>query len=374
MPGVYLSYPFCAQKCTYCNFASGVFPRPLEARYLAALEAEVRAHAWQWRPETVFLGGGTPSQIAPDALQSLLAAIPGKPWLEATLEAAPGTVTPEKARAWAGCGIHRVSLGVQSFVELELRRSGRKHTAQTVADDIRTLSSAGIDNYNVDLIAGLSGQTEASWRESLDWVECLQPPHLSVYMLEVDEDSRLGSEMLRGGSRYGAGDTPDDDRTAAFYEMAVERLAAMGIARYEISNFARPGFESRHNLKYWKLEPYVGFGADAHSFDGRMRSQNTASIEGYVGQAIQPAIPLSSGIKPGASPAQLEAALAEEHFFVGLRLTEGIRPEPEEWQRFAGPIRRFIDSGLLETAGGILRLTNRGVMLSNEVFQEFLTA
>jgi oxygen-independent coproporphyrinogen-3 oxidase len=367
MPGVYVSYPFCAQKCTYCNFASGVFPRPLEARYLAALQAEVRAHAWQWRPETVFLGGGTPSQIAPDALQSLLAAIPGTPWLEATLEAAPGTVTPEKARAWAGCGIHRVSLGVQSFVELELRRSGRKHTAQTVTDEIGTLAAAGIDNYNLDLIAGLSGQTEASWRESLDWVERLQPPHVSVYMLEVDEDSRLGSEMLRGGSRYGAADTPDDDRTAAFYEMAVERLAAMGIARYEISNFARPGFESRHNLKYWKLEPYVGFGADAHSFDGRMRSQNPTSIEDYCGTDDRV---LSSVNCPPA----IEAALTEERFFVGLRLTEGIRPEPEEWRRFAGPIRRFIDSGLLETAGGILRLTNRGVMLSNEVFQEFLTA
>ena len=413
MPGVYLSYPFCAQKCTYCNFASGVFPRPLEARYLAALEAEVRAHAWQWRPETVFLGGGTPSQIAPDALQALLAAIPGNPWLEATLEAAPGTVTPEKARAWAGCGIHRVSLGVQSFVQLELRRSGRKHTAQTVADDVRTLAAAGIDNYNLDLIAGLSGQTETSWRESLAWIERLQPPHVSVYMLEVDEDSRLGSEMLRGGSRYGAGDTPDDDQTAAFYEMAVERLAAMGIARYEISNFARPGFESRHNLKYWKLEPYVGFGADAHSFDGRMRSQNSTSIEDYVsvfvGQVgrgtlwVRPiggalwARPagsthdagetpaqatdsgtddrvLSSATSPPAREADLDAALSEERFFVGLRLTEGIRPEPEEWLRFAAPIHRFIDAGLLETAGGILRLTNRGVMLSNEVFQEFLTA
>ena len=267
-----------------------------------------------------------------------------------------------------------MSLGAQSFVELELRRSGRKHTAQTVADDVRTLAAAGIDNYNLDLIAGLSGQTEASWRESLAWVERLQPPHVSVYMLEVDEDSRLGSEMLRGGSRYGASETPSDDQTAAFYEMAVERLAAMGVARYEISNFARPGFESRHNLKYWKLEPYAGFGADAHSFDGRMRSQNPASIEEYVGQAIQPAIPLSSGIKPGASPAAIEAALVEERFFVGLRLTEGIRPAPEEWQRFAGPIRHFLDAGLLETAGGILRLTNRGVMLSNEVFQEFLTA
>jgi oxygen-independent coproporphyrinogen-3 oxidase len=372
VPGVYLSYPFCAQKCTYCNFASGVFPRSLEARYLNALAAEVRAHAWQWRPETVFLGGGTPSQIAPLALQSLLSTIPGQPWLEATLEAAPGTVTSEKARAWADCGIGRVSLGVQSFVELELRRSGRKHTAQTVAADIQTLAESGIGNYNIDLIAGLSGQTEASWRESLEWVERLHPPHVSVYMLEVDEDSRLGSEMLRGGARYGANDAPDDDQTAAFYEMAVERLAAMGIARYEISNFARPGFESRHNLKYWKLEPYVGFGADAHSFDGRMRSQNPPSLDEYMVGHASPCQPAEGlGL---FRPAAIEAALAEERFFVGLRLTEGIRPQPEEWRRFAEPIQRFITAGLLETAGGVLRLTNRGIMLSNEVFQEFLPA
>jgi oxygen-independent coproporphyrinogen-3 oxidase len=359
VPGVYLSYPFCAQKCTYCNFASGVFPRQLESGYLAALEAEVRAHAWQWRPQTVFLGGGTPSQIPPDALQSLLSAIPGQPWGEATLEAAPGSVTTEKSRVWADSGINRVSFGVQSFVELELRRAGRKHSAQTVVGDIRTLAESGIANYNIDLIAGLSGQTETSWRESLDWIARLQPPHVSVYMLEVDEDSRLGKEMLLGGVRYGAADTPGDDRTAAFYEMAVERLAAMGLARYEISNFARPGLESRHNLKYWKREPYVGFGADAHSFDGRLRSQNPASIDDYIGHTSYP---------------PPEAALAEEHFFVGLRLTEGIRPQPEEWLRFAQPIRRFVDSGLLETADGMLRLTNRGVMLSNEVFQEFLPA
>jgi oxygen-independent coproporphyrinogen-3 oxidase len=358
VPGVYLSYPFCAQKCTYCNFASGVFARPLEARYLAALKAEVCAHAWQWRPETVFLGGGTPSRIAPEALEAVLAAVPGEPWLEATLETAPGTVTPENARAWAGSGINRVSLGAQSFVELELRRCGRKHNAQIVAADIRTLAAAGIGNYNLDLIAGLSGQTEASWRESLDWIERLEPPHVSVYMLEVDEESRLGSEILRGGSRYGAAGTPSDDQIAGFYEMAVERLAAMGIARYEISNFARAGFESRHNLKYWRLEPYVGFGADAHSFDGIMRWQNPESIEEY----------LAAGGPLG------QAKACPTDFFLGLRLSEGIRLEPEEWLRFEEPIRRFIGDGLLETRGGWLRLTGRGVMLSNEVFQEFLTA
>lgn len=358
MPGVYLSYPFCAQKCTYCNFASGVFPRNVEARYLDALKREISAHEWQWTPETVYLGGGTPSNLDPGALAELLAAIPGRPWSEATIEAAPGTITAEKARAWRAAGIDRVSLGVQSFVEPEIRRTGRKHSAATVAEEIGVLRDARARAINIDLIAGLSAQTEASWRESLDWIERLAPEHVSVYMLEVDEDSRLGKEMLLGGVRYGAMDTPSEDQTAAFYEIAVERLAAMGIPRYEISNFARPGFESRHNLKYWRLEPYVGFGADAHSFDGSRRWANPESVEEYLSA-------------PVATP---ESASADERLIVGLRLAEGVRPTDEEWAAYGAPIRRFLDDGLLEARDGAIRLTNRGVLLSNEVFQEFLTA
>jgi len=357
VPGVYISYPFCAQKCTYCNFSSGVFPRELEARYREALEREIRAHVWQWTPETVYLGGGTPSNLPPGALRALLSAVPGRPWVEATIEAAPGNITSDAAHAWAGAGIDRVSLGVQSFVEKELRRTGRTHTAPVVAAEIALLRAAGMRNINLDLIAGLSGQTEASWRESLDWVERLAPEHVSVYMLEVDQDSRLGKEMLLGGVRYGAGDAPSSDATADFYEFAVERLAALGIARYEISNFARPGFESRHNLKYWKLQPYAGFGADAHSFDGRTRHQNPESIEDYLS---------------GAGQVDDVAHLTDERFFVGLRLSAGIRPDAAEWRRFASPIRRFLDAGLLVSDGATLRLTNRGVLLSNEVFQEFL--
>ena len=357
VPGVYVSYPFCAQKCTYCNFSSGVFPRDLEVRYRAALGREIRAHAWAWVPETVYLGGGTPGNLAPDALGALLDAIPGRPWVEATIEAAPGNITPDTARAWAHAGINRVSLGVQSFVAKELRRTGRTHTAQTVAAEMDVLHSAGIGNINIDLIAGLSGQTAESWRESLDWVERLAPKHVSVYMLEVDEDSRLGQEMLLGGVRYGAGDTPSDDATADFYELAVERLASFGTARYEISNFARPGFESRHNLKYWKLEPYIGFGADAHSFDGRTRRQNAESVEDYLN---------------GAAPVNDVPHLSDERFFIGLRLSAGIQPAADEWRRFDAPIRRFLEAGLLSTDGATLRLTDRGVLLSNEVFQEFL--
>jgi oxygen-independent coproporphyrinogen-3 oxidase len=175
-------------------------------------------------------------------------------------------------------------------------------------------------------------------------------------MLEVDEDSRLGKELLLGGTRYGALDTPSDDAIAALYELAMDRLAAIGIHRYEISNFARTGHESRHNLKYWRLEPYVGFGADAHSFDGHTRSQNGETVDDYLANRGR----------------HTEPATADEHLFIGLRLTHGIRPTPSDWRRFEHPIRRFLDNGLLERDGDLLRLTPRGVLLSNEVFQEFL--
>ena len=355
--GVYISYPFCAQKCSFCNFASGVFPRDLERRYLEALRCEIAACEFPWRPETVYLGGGTPSGMDPADLKTLLDLVPGRPWLEATMEAAPGGITAAKAAAWREAGINRVSLGVQSFVRSELARTGRRHTAEIVAGEIEVLRGAGIGNVSIDLIAGLPGQTRASWQESLDWIALLAPEHVSVYMLEVDDDSRLGREMRLGGVRYGAADVPSEDLTAELYERAAEWMARRRIQRYEISNFARSGCESRHNLKYWLLEPYIGFGADAHSFDGAMRRQNAETPEEYVRSP-----------RAGASPADR----ASERFFVGLRLTAGIRPDPDEWLRFAAPILRFREAGLLETDGDMLRLTNRGILLSNEVFQEFL--
>jgi len=355
MPGVYLSYPFCAQKCTYCNFASGVFPRELESQYINVMLAELRGTEWPWTPKTVYLGGGTPSQMDPDALAMLLAEIPGREWVEATMEAAPGSLTREKVDAWVGAGINRVSLGVQSFITKELSRTGRKHTAETVLQDVAMLRDAGIANINLDLIAGLPFQTRETWNESLDWIERLGAPHVSVYMLEVDDDSNLGRELLVLGSRYGAGAVPCEDDIAEFYETAVERLQRIGIHRYEISNFARAGFESRHNLKYWRREPYLGFGADAHSFDGESRWQNAESAAEYCNH-----------------PRVIEKTPADpvaERFFLGLRLTEGIEGP---WEPFGRTIDRFVDDGLLQKFGARVRLTPRGVMLSNEVFQEFV--
>lgn len=362
MAGVYLSYPFCAQKCTFCNFASGVFPRGLEERYIAALQAELARFEWPWKPETVYLGGGTPSRVPAAALRSLLGSIPGRPWFEATIEAAPGTITAGAAREWREAGINRVSLGVQSFVREEIGQTGRRHTARVVESEVRLLRESGIANFNIDLIAGLPYQTPESWEESLDWVERLEAPHVSVYMLEVDEDSRLGAEMLRRGSKYGAAAAPSEDTVADLYERAVERLERAGIPQYEISNFARPGYESRHNLKYWRLEPYAGFGADAHSFDGAVRRQNAESAADYVDR-----------MERGESPCIEETPAAPgERFFAGLRLRSGIQPTAEEWVRFAEPIRRFVEAGLLTSDGATLALTRRGIMLSNEVFQEFV--
>ena len=363
MPGVYISIPFCAQKCTYCNFASGVFPRDLLAGYIEALEAEIAAERWTQPPDTLYLGGGTPSLLEPDTVRRILKGLPSTVWREATLEASPGSVTPERARRWREMGLDRVSLGVQSLVPFEIAATGRRHTPEQVATEVAFLRRAGLANINIDLIAGLAHQTRSSWQESLDWIERLGVPHVSVYMLEVDEDSRLGREIIQGGSRYGAGAVPDEDTIAEMYSEAVERLEGLGLRRYEISNFARSGFESVHNLKYWRLEPYRGFGADAHSFDGRRRWRNVETAAEYVERFRAGALPVLAD-EPADPP--------HERFFVGLRQTGGIEPTEQEWVSFAEPIGRLATDGLVERIGAKLRLTSRGVLLSNLVFQEFL--
>ena len=382
MAGIYISWPFCAQKCTYCNFASGVLPRELESRYLTALLREFAAHEWAWTPETVYIGGGTPSAMDDAALTRLLSALPNTPlpffsrpdsagdlvsdiWREATLEAAPGTLNSNRVTAWQNAGINRVSLGVQSFIRSELARTGRRHDAQVVERDVALLRAAGIPNINVDLIAGLPGQTEQSWRESLEAVLRLKVPHISIYMLEVDDDSRLGAEILLGGKRYGANDVPSDDAIGNFYETAVELLQSHGIHRAEISNFARTGAESVHNLKYWKREPYIGFGADAHSFDGSSRWQNVESAHDYVNRSER---------GDSVRCAETSSDAMEEKFFVGLRLSEGVHADDADWQRYGATFEYFLSTGMLERANGNLRLTPRGVMVSNEIFQEFLPA
>ena len=229
------------------------------------------------RVDTVYLGGGTPSLLAPDLLARLFAAMRSEfdfdPDAEITVECAPGQLADDTLAALVAAGVNRVSLGVQSFIDSEAHSSGRLHSRATVADDLRRLRAAGIANLNVDLIAGLAGQTFASWQESLDVLIDSGVPHASVYMLEVDEDSRLGREMLAGGARYHAGLVPSDDAIARMYTLAIERLGRGRTGPIRDFELLPAWLRSRHNLRYWQRRPYLGLGLDASSMlrAGRMR-------------------------------------------------------------------------------------------------------
>src|SRR6266478_4018563 len=284
--GLYISVPFCRTKCSYCNFASDVFSKSAYENYVARLLEDIR-NARQFATElgctlddtvnSIYLGGGTPSILDAGQLLRIFAAVRDHFAItsdaEITVECAPGTLTPALIETLLQCGVNRVSLGVQSFVDQEAQSVGRLHKRSTVLEEIGRLREAGLANINIDLIAGLPHQTEESWAFSVAETIATGVPHASVYVLEVDEESRLGRELIAGGARYHAHFVPDDDAAADFYQQACEMLASAGIAQYEISNFARvaprnselQSNQSRHNLKYWTRQPYLGFGVDAHS-------------------------------------------------------------------------------------------------------------
>jgi oxygen-independent coproporphyrinogen-3 oxidase len=390
--GLYISIPFCRSKCTYCNFASGVYPASDHQLYVARLIEDLQfAGAWAARMgvelprrvDTVYLGGGTPSLLAPELLARLLAAVRAEfdfePDAEITVECAPGQLGDEVLNALAASGVNRVSLGVQSFIDREAKGCGRLHSRAVVLDDIRRLRDAGIVNLNVDLIAGLASQTFASWGESLAVLAETGVPHASIYMLEVDQESRLGREVLAGGARYQADLVPSDDAVAQMYEQAIETLKQAGLEQYEISNFCRPGMASRHNLRYWQRRPYLGLGLDASSMlasytadlvrAGRvLRSTTTDDLKAYL-----------AGAEPVETAWLSPARQHEEAWFLGLRLNAGV--EVAVVEREFGPamvapalkvVARLVEAGLLDYDGKTVRLTARGRLLSNDVFQEFL--
>jgi putative oxygen-independent coproporphyrinogen III oxidase len=386
--GIYISVPFCRTKCSYCNFASDVFSRVVFERYVDRVCADV-VRAEQTVQEmggkiergvdSIYLGGGTPTVLEPAQLLRIFDAVRKqfsvRADAEITVECAPGTLKPEVLDALLACGVNRVSLGVQSFVDQEAAAVGRLHKRDTVLRDIANLRAAGITNINIDLIAGLPHQTHESWRRSVEETIATGVPHVSVYMLEVDEDSRLGRELIAGGTRYHAHFVPDDEATADFYIAACEKLEAAGVAQYEISNFARAGFESRHNLKYWTRQPYLGFGVDAHSMLSStlpgaesVRFSSADALEKYVAGS-----PLQRTVVS-------QASALEENFFLGLRLNRGVdlRGIAEHFgdlavQNVLPVIAQLITDGLLQQAGDSIRLTARGRLLSNEVFQAFLS-
>jgi oxygen-independent coproporphyrinogen III oxidase len=385
--GIYISVPFCRTKCSYCNFASDVFSRAVFARYVdrvcvdlenAPKVAAEMGGQMERVVDSIYLGGGTPTVLETAQLERILGAVRSnfdlEPDAEITVECAPGTLNPAMIESLLRCGVNRVSLGVQSFVDQEAAAVGRLHKRATVWEEIAGLRNAGIANINIDLIAGLPHQTAESWQFSLAETVATGAGHVSVYMLEVDEQSRLGRELLAGGTRYHAHFVPDAELIADFYVAACARLARAGIEQYEISNFAREGSESRHNLKYWTRMPYFGFGVDAHSMlvsaapnIDAVRFAPADSLEQYV-----------SGTGFERTTVSRRAAW-EESLFLGLRLNRGVSLR-ELAAKFGeqvvvearSTIAELVGGGLMEQPGDFIRLTSRGRLLSNEVFERFI--
>ena len=415
--GIHISVPFCKAKCTYCNFASGVFGAERMDAYVQRVCAEMRAvrervagfdaprGAGEWAgvdmPEpvdSVYLGGGTPSLLSAEQTRRLFGALRDefavRPEAEITLECAPGQIEGETLQAMLHGGVNRVSFGVQSFIDWEAAAVGRMHTRTMCLDEIARMRAAGVNNLNVDLICGLPRQTSESWRESVEVAIASGVPHVSLYMLEVDEDSRLGREVLAHGTKYGADDTPSEDETAEWYVEACEWLTAAGIRQYEISNFACSGHESRHNIRYWRREPYLGFGLDAHSMlrcgVGGVRWANGDELERYLSegsrskgqgtreQGQQLRVLSNDGEDPRPESIGREQAF-EEAMFLGLRMNEGIDLDalrekfgPELLGAAMESVGEIEEAQLIEREGAQLRLTARGRAVSNEVFSRLL--
>jgi oxygen-independent coproporphyrinogen-3 oxidase len=375
--GVYIHIPFCRARCSYCDFATGAYDGALAEQYVRALAQELAAFevaAPRAEIDTIYFGGGTPSLLAPAQLARLLEAAHCRftvaAGAEVTLEMNPGTLTPQSLREFRAAGVNRASFGAQTFDERELKRLGRTHTADETRRTHAMLSAAGFDNISLDLIAGLPEQTLAAWSRNLDEALALCPQHLSLYLLEVHAGTPLAAQLKEG--RYAA---PDPELAAEMYELMVERTRAAGYEQYEISNFCRPGHESRHNTKYWTGAPYYGFGCSAHSFDGRrLRWANERDARRYVELIEEQGSAVVEKIELDADAASAEA------IFLGLRLLRRGVNLAEHRARFRRDVRaehaddlaRFDEAGLIELDGDVLRLTPAGALLSNEVFAAFL--
>lgn len=381
--GVYIQVPFCQTKCTYCNFHTGVVSANRFAPYADAVSREIRNHRFllndagvSWPSDhavdTVYIGGGTPSLLDPDSLDEMLQAIRDSflcEFKEVTLEADPETVEAGKAGRWVAAGINRISFGTQSFIDEELKAAGRMHRSTDIYKAVPILRNVGTRNISFDLIAGLPKQTDTSWRRSLEELIALSPEHASVYIMEIDEGSRLGLEVLQSGSRYSATDLPTEESMADFYELAQSELKSAGYQQYEISNWAKPGFASEHNLKYWRRRPYLGFGAGAHSFSGTQRWANVYDAAAYVAT-------IAAGKSASQSAESVTHKLAvEEELFLGLRQLAGIdlsRMRRQYGVDLEEKIFRLASNGMVEREGDMLRLPADKLSVSNEIIVELL--
>ena len=374
--GVYIHIPFCKSRCSYCDFATGLYNSDLAERYVKALEIDIqttRETELTKAVDTIYFGGGTPSMLSPSQIERLLDAVHKRfqvdPTAEVTMEVNPGSVSRSTLSEFRRVGINRASFGAQTFDDAELARLGRSHTSTDTLKTFDALRESGFDNINFDLIAGLPGQTMRGWQLNVDRFLSLNPEHLSFYLLEVHSGTPLAQHIERGIQPK-----PDDDLAGEMYEWMLECASAAGYEHYEISNLCLPGFDSRHNTKYWTGAAYYGFGCSAHSFDGRdCRWSNEREVNSYV-----------QLVEGGKTPVVDEQRLTEsdrkaEAVFLGLRLMQGV--DTREYQRVFGvdireehqdDFRRFQEAGLIEFDGDLVRLTRAGALMSNEVFASFV--
>ena len=372
--GLYIHIPFCRSRCSYCDFATGIYQGELAARYVRALVEEISTarHAGS-RVDTIYFGGGTPSLLTPSQLDLILSALHRQfdieSGAEVTLEMNPGTVSRDQLRSFRESGVNRASFGAQTFDDAELAKLGRSHSSADTFKTFHELRAAGFDNVSFDLIAGLPGQTLDGWQRNIEQSLALQPEHLSFYLLEVHSGTPLADHIRRGLQPV-----PDEDLAAVMYEWMIERAAAAGYEHYEISNLCKPGFSSRHNTKYWTGAPYYGFGCSAHSFDGRARRwSNQRDVLRYIEN-------LEQGTSPVVEEQELtEADLRAEALFLGMRMMRGV--DVREYSEMFGvdlraehrdELDRFREAGLVEFHGDLIRLTRNGALMSNEVFAAFV--
>ena len=372
--GLYLHIPFCSSRCSYCDFATGLYESELADKYVRAIVHEISSSNFAGQHvDTIYFGGGTPSLLAPAQLDHILSALLAQfdidGGAEITLEINPGSATPQKLRDFRALGINRASFGAQTFDDAELAKLGRSHTAADTLKTFANLRDAGFTNVSFDLIAGLPGQTLDQWQRNVEQALELQPEHLSFYLLEVHSGTPLAEHIRRGLQPK-----PDEDLAGVMYEWMLEQALTAGYEHYEISNLCRPGFHSRHNVKYWTGEPYYGFGCSSHSYDGRDRRwSNQRDVRKYV-ETIE------RGISPIVEEQQLSRdEVRAEALFLGMRLMRGIdaRRYRESFgvdprDEHSEDLDRFCQAGLLEIDGDLIRLTRNGALLSNEVFAAFI--
>lgn len=378
---LYLHIPFCVKKCAYCDFLSAPSSTGMRQKYIDTLLREIHSYREQYADryevDTIFVGGGTPSILEPEQILRIFDALREtfgiSPQAEITIEANPGTVTEEKLAAWRQAGINRVSIGLQSVNDDELKMLGRIHTYEQFEHTYHTVRNAGFANVNIDLISAIPGQTLESWERTLQRVTALEPEHISAYSLIIEEGTPFYEWYGEGAKMQGKASLPDEETERKMYERTEEILASCGYHRYEISNYAKEGCECRHNLGYWKRTPYLGIGLGASSLIENVRFHHPRALEKYY-DSVRGKSSLCEEREELSAQEQME-----EFMFLGLRMMEGISVQEFERQ-FGRPLtavygdvmRELKEKGLLLAEGDRVVLTKRGIDISNYVFACFL--